>query len=215
MTAKEEQPPVSGKAPCPCGSGKKYKRCCGPRDAEVVHVQRRHSVWKVGLAAAVSAVAAFALVTVYVQREKEPVYAPAPPPKPPKAPRQPVASGPAPAPWSYNPATNQHWDPNHNHWHNGPPPAQNRTGDAAPDVPGIPNPEPWQYDTATDRHWNPDHNHWHNGPPPADAAQQPAETDGQTPEDAGAVEAVDTLEAPEVTEAAEVTEATEATEPAP
>jgi hypothetical protein len=28
-----------------------------------------------------------------------------------------------PKPWEYNPATNQHWHPEHGHWHDGPPPA--------------------------------------------------------------------------------------------
>ena len=31
-----------------------------------------------------------------------------------------------PAPWTYDPATNQHWDPNHGHWHPGPPPSTAR-----------------------------------------------------------------------------------------
>lgn len=32
---KNIQARTSRSAPCPCGSGKKYKRCCGPRDEEV------------------------------------------------------------------------------------------------------------------------------------------------------------------------------------
>jgi hypothetical protein len=31
-------------------------------------------------------------------------------------------TGATPAPWTYDAATNQHWDPNHGHWHSGPPP---------------------------------------------------------------------------------------------
>jgi len=34
---------------------------------------------------------------------------------------------PTPKPYEYNPATNQHWDPNHQHWHNGPPPGTDTT----------------------------------------------------------------------------------------
>lgn len=35
-----------------------------------------------------------------------------------------------PQPWQYDPATNKHWDPRpgHNHWHNGPPPAEDQRG---------------------------------------------------------------------------------------
>lgn len=32
-------------------------------------------------------------------------------------------TGPAPAAWTYDPVKNQHWDPGHQHWHQGPPPA--------------------------------------------------------------------------------------------
>jgi len=31
-------------------------------------------------------------------------------------------SAPTPAPWTYDAKNNQHWDPNHGHWHQGPPP---------------------------------------------------------------------------------------------
>ena len=35
-------------------------------------------------------------------------------------------SGPAPAAWTYDAVKNQHWDPAHQHWHTGPPPAGSR-----------------------------------------------------------------------------------------
>ena len=35
-------------------------------------------------------------------------------------------SGPTPAPWTFDAAKNQHWDPGHGHWHPGPPPAGSR-----------------------------------------------------------------------------------------
>ena len=31
VTIRREQPKVGRNAPCPCGSGKKYKQCCGRR----------------------------------------------------------------------------------------------------------------------------------------------------------------------------------------
>jgi hypothetical protein len=36
------------------------------------------------------------------------------------------AAGPTPAPWTYDAANNQHWNPDHGHWHPGPPPAGSR-----------------------------------------------------------------------------------------
>jgi len=37
-----------------------------------------------------------------------------------------AAPGTTPAPWTYDAAKNQHWDPGHGHWHQGPPPAGSR-----------------------------------------------------------------------------------------
>lgn len=171
----EENRPVSSKAPCPCGSGKKYKRCCGPRDAEALRTQGRRAGWKVALAAVAGVALVTAVIAGVLQLKPEPEPVPVPPPKPP--------GEAGPAPWTYNPATNQHWDPNHNHWHDGPPP--NRAGgtapnpgpatrpdatpDSAPAVESGSTPEPWTYNPETDKHWNPTHNHWHDGPPPEGA----------------------------------------------
>lgn len=79
-----------------------------------------------------------------------------------------LGQSPTPAPWTYDAARNQHWDPSHNHWHAGPPPASATTG-AAP-LQQAPAPteqvEPWYFDEANNQHWDPGHNHWHVGPPP-------------------------------------------------
>lgn len=116
----QEQRPVSGKAPCPCGSGKKYKRCCGPRDAAVAQAERKRAGWKV-VSAAVAGVALVAVaIAGLLQLRPEPEPIPIPEPKPPR--EAAPAPGATPAPWTYDPATNRHWDPNHNHWHDGPPP---------------------------------------------------------------------------------------------
>ena len=74
-----------------------------------------------------------------------------------------------PPAYYYDEANDRHWDPGHNHWHSGPPPAPGQTLGPSPQVPappGITDPAPWQYDAATDRHYDPDHRHWHGGPPP-------------------------------------------------
>jgi hypothetical protein len=172
MVMSEVHPPVSSKAPCPCGSGKKYKRCCGPRDAEVLREKRQHSVWKWVLAGGVFAAAIIAGLTVVVRTASAPELLPPPPPRPPS---QPSSAGATPAPWTYNPATNKHWHPEHQHWHDGLPPNQGQAPPAhsATAPPAIPNPEPWQYDAASNKHFDPNHNHWHEGPPPAQGGTPP------------------------------------------
>jgi SEC-C motif-containing protein len=35
-------PPIPRNAPCPCGSGRKYKRCCGPTAPALLHFPARH-----------------------------------------------------------------------------------------------------------------------------------------------------------------------------
>ena len=84
---------------------------------------------------------------------------------------------PNPSPWQYDAVTDRHYDPNHAHWHNGPPPTNSITspvgssstsGSKVPAPPNITNPSPWQYDEATYRHYDPNHAHWHAGPPPND-----------------------------------------------
>ncbi|MCH7849133.1 MAG: hypothetical protein IIB53_12305 [Planctomycetes bacterium] len=78
-----------------------------------------------------------------------------------------------PSPWQYDEATYRHYDPNHAHWHAGPPPndpnapAVSVSGSEVPAPPNITNPSPWQYDAVTDRHYDPNHAHWHDGLPPA------------------------------------------------
>lgn len=39
-----------------------------------------------------------------------------------ETPGSPTPSGPTPAAWTHDVAGNRHWDPNHGHWHPGPPP---------------------------------------------------------------------------------------------
>ncbi len=81
-----------------------------------------------------------------------------------------------PSPWQYDVVTDRHYDPNHAHWHSGPPPPNPITsplgssstfGTQVPAPPNITNPSPWQYDAVTDRYYDPNHAHWHNGSPPA------------------------------------------------
>lgn len=79
------------------------------------------------------------------------------------APAKGVPAIPNPTAWQYDPVTNQHFEPNHGHWHAGLPPSEQQQAQ-----PSIPNPQPWQYDPTSNKHWNPlpGHQHWHEGPPP-------------------------------------------------
>lgn len=98
--------------------------------------------------------------------------------------------GPPGSPWQYDPSTNRHFDPGHNHWHSGQPPA-GRVGTASTAgslassvrISPLANPgdatqigstgtagppgKPYEYDSVTNRHFDPGHNHWHPGLPPA------------------------------------------------
>ena len=49
-----------------------------------------------------------------------------PPTTPPGPTPTTTTPGPTPAAWTYDPVKNQHWDPAHQHWHTGPPPAGSR-----------------------------------------------------------------------------------------
>jgi len=113
---------ISVNAPCPCGSGKKYKRCCGAGSAPTAAANQpaakksRRDLWLIGLGMVVLvAVTLIALASV----NNRPTAA------------RPAAGGsisgsgvmPTPKAWEFDAANNRHWDPAHGHWHDGPPPA--------------------------------------------------------------------------------------------
>jgi hypothetical protein len=126
------------------------------------------NLWIAGPVAAVLLVGVFAGgVALRQHKPRAPIHI---------APDVQAASKPEPAPWTYDSVTNQHWDPEHKHWHSGHPPNQSPGAAARKPAPNIPNPAPWQYDAASDQHFNPEagHGHWHNGKPPADKAAAPA-----------------------------------------
>ncbi|MCH7870940.1 MAG: SEC-C domain-containing protein [Planctomycetes bacterium] len=154
---------------CSCGSRKKFKRCCEGKRTIV----RSGWAWKVG-----GLVAAAALVIVPIAVINA------------NAGKSDGASGPAaasasiqtPIAWQYDPATDRHWDPQHGHWHDGPPPPRpidffaNTNPPAAAGagtaVSGA-TPAAWEYDPQTNRHWHPQHGHWHDGQPPPESQRPP------------------------------------------
>jgi len=171
--------------PCPCGSGKKHKNCCEGKARFSIQNLPNRSAWIVGLLGA----AAIA-VMVMMGRGGGGTSASAPP-----SPADPIGGPTAPGglndvrpePWAYDAASNQHFDPGHNHWHQGPPPPLSARGAAPADSgdvagagapapsPGVTTgaggaaPRPYEYDPATDQYWDPAHGHWHRGRPPVGA----------------------------------------------
>jgi len=185
--------------PCPCGSGLKYKQCCSGK----MILNKRRRGWVLGvLGLALVTVAAWGLMRSQA-RPTAPTGVRMPPPNtsarattapgtsaapnPFGAPQaigatttMPGPAGVAPQAWAYDAASNRHFDPNHGHWHGGPPPPPEAPGTVstpqpplqapvpggAGTVPSGPTPAPWTYDAQKNQHWNPDHGHWHPGRPP-------------------------------------------------
>ncbi len=141
-------PPAKKARTCPCGSGRPAADCCEGR------TRRRIRDGVIAVLLIVVGTATAMLVTSAPE---------------PAIPAPEASTAVTPAPYQYDPATDKHWDPDHGHWHPGPPPANPLGGDGVAAPPNIPNPEPWQYDAASNRHYDPGHGHWHNGPPPAGA----------------------------------------------
>jgi hypothetical protein len=163
---------ISVNEPCPCGSGQKYKRCCLVKGQQGSYGRNTLIV-----AAAIIALVGLAVWQSFTSQSPEripavlPAEGSAPPPSAP-TPAATAATPGSPTPWQYDKATNRHWDPNHKHWHDGPPPSNRETPSSAPALTATPDtspgetPAPWTYDAANNRHWDPNHNHWHQGPPP-------------------------------------------------
>jgi len=160
--------------PCPCGSGKKYKNCCAGRTR--MRDSRIAGMRAPVLAALVGGIVVITAAVAYFGPGARNTGAPAA-----VTPLSAAPSGQAPAPWTYDSTANQHWDPTHGHWHQGPPPAEAQRGAAGAQgaspglIPGsgagATTPAPYQYDPATNRHWDPAHGHWHDGPPPQNATR--------------------------------------------
>ena len=174
-------------APCPCGSGKKLKRCCGdaqPAAADKPAGKSQKPLTRILLLVAL--VLAVFWITLEVRENWMN--------------RADETATESHAPWEYDEANDRHWHAEHGHWHDGPPPQgavpsptdglpagrlpmddglaggsrfgpiQTGPNSGAPQPqglpPGVPTPEPWYYDRGNNRHWHAEHGHWHDGPPP-------------------------------------------------
>jgi hypothetical protein len=106
-------PTVPRNEPCPCGSGKKYKHCCGRTAAgagpaapgAAPAAKGRDTAAKIFFGMLALLVGTIVLVRWIDGRAEA------------------RAAGLKPKPWEYNAELNQHFDPNHGHWHVGLPPS--------------------------------------------------------------------------------------------
>jgi len=87
---------------CSCGSGREARHCCGA----VAKRGAKQWLWPTTLLLLTAA----ALVAVLVADFNRGRIAP--------------GAAATPEPWEYNPGADQHWDPAHGHWHDGPPPPE-------------------------------------------------------------------------------------------
>ncbi len=143
--------------PCSCGSGRKYKKCCALRigTEETTPFFQRYQ-GRLALAAMILLAAAAVAANYFRSSEKT------------------VSK---PEAWKYNAETDQHWHPDHQHWHAGKPPPLDDNGNpiqiplSGSDQAASTQPTAWEYDAANDRHWHPEHEHWHEGRPPQTQTQ--------------------------------------------
>jgi hypothetical protein len=175
-TVGEVAAPVSRNDPCPCGSGEKYKRCCGGRDAAK---PRRSGFLTLALLVLLVAGGATAVV-IGLSRgwggsagrvwsaehghwhdapggrssSGTPVGA------------QGLPAAPAPAPPG-TPPPGKVWSAEHGHWHDAPPGSQ-LPAPAGPAVPPPPGPPP------PGKVWSAEHGHWHDAARGASPAVPPS-----------------------------------------
>lgn len=91
-------------------------------------------------------------------------------------------AGNTPKPYEYNVATNQYWDPGHNHWHNGKPPSPESRkvlSTVPPVAADTASHKPYEYDPVKNQYWDPNHKHWHNGKPPNQTLIPPINPSGK------------------------------------
>jgi hypothetical protein len=143
--------------PCPCGSGKKFKRCCALEDQTVKSKRRRNRI--LSYAGIVVGVGGLVLLMVYnTTASQRPTPAPVPL-RPASNSSVPGAAPPGAAP------PGKVWSVEHGHWHDAPAtpaPATNFT-------PALPPPG----EAPPGKVWSVEHGHWHDAPDAAAAAPAP------------------------------------------
>jgi hypothetical protein len=166
--------PVHHKDPCPCGSGKRYKHCCLPREA--ARRQRTLTFAGLGFLAVVTGAGLVLARRGDQARDTAPASGP-------------LSGGTGGSPFgTLTPGTNA------------PPGTVAGAGAGSqvatptspagsqPLAPGE-SPKPWHYDVAGNRHFDPrpEHNHWHTGPPPPAGQRTSSPVTTQTTQSTGGV----------------------------
>jgi len=171
--------------PCPCGSGKKVKFCCGEKEAREEPASR--STWTIAGLVVVALVVGFAVASQLGDSEPAATGA-AVPYSPPLTPRSaPVTTtagagspfvpppGAAAAPSSQPPGPapeGKVWSEEHGHWHDvtvtvGEPvfdPGAAAAGPAQPAAAVAKTPQP-PGEAPEGKVWSEEHGHWHDAPP--------------------------------------------------
>jgi hypothetical protein len=133
---------VDANSSCPCGSGRKFKRCCGSPAARAERERHATMTW----AAMLALVLAGAVATIFWMRGSGS--------SPPSVGTQAVQSGgpPGPAP------PGKVWSVEHGHWHDIDPSSglASEPGLGAGSHPAPPGPAP------AGKVWSPEHGHWHD-----------------------------------------------------
>ncbi|MEK6325399.1 MAG: SEC-C metal-binding domain-containing protein [Acidobacteriota bacterium] len=150
-------------SPCPCGSGMKYKECCGPKAG-----QRTRTVAVVVVLICVGLVLAGTVFVSKDNNQQAPTAAGAPPDPGAAAATQPAAAQPG-SPQPPGPVPEgKVWSTEHGHWHDAPgspaasaapgQPGAAQPGALPPGSPQPPGPVP------PGKVWSKEHGHWHDKP---------------------------------------------------
>jgi hypothetical protein len=172
---------LRAKDPCHCGSGKRYKHCHMPQE----RTKSMNAFWLFIGPAFVVLIIGIALWAKQSNETAVPAAgggrgAPtvAGGSMRASANQDPLPGGRAAEDWEFDETNDRHWNPDHGHWHEGPPPPpEMRVQETSSETnPNVASPEPWQYDPASNQYYDPGHEHWHSGPPPPPAQRTTVST---------------------------------------
>jgi hypothetical protein len=181
--------------PCPCGSGRKFKHCCGKKGGSKAPVKKRGGALKWVLLVVLCVGAGYAFRSLGFFSSSPPSPAVNPLALPQTEINRTVTPGakintltglydppPGPVP------EGRVWSPDHGHWHYAPRPAADAGGATNPAQPpeGAPYPPP-SGPTPEGKVWSPEHGHWHNdlsskSPAPVEADPVPGTMPGEAVE---------------------------------
>lgn len=157
------RPNVGRNETCPCGSGRKYKVCCQPREHEAKHSSSQYLLPGIVIALIVASAATAALWSA--RKEKANAVAQSTAPALP-FPRAAMAqTGPTLTPQPPGPVPEgKVWSPEHGHWHDAATGPQVVTMNSSPTAQNfVPAPQP-PGPVPEGKVWSTEHGHWHDAP---------------------------------------------------